>query len=49
MDLADILELVASGELEPDEIEDFKELSDELQEMVVSGEISLDDAMDIND
>ena len=49
MDPEDILELVASGDLEADEIEDFKELSDELQEMVVNGELTLNEAIDINE
>ena len=48
MDDEEILQLVADGELDPSEIEDFKELDDEIQEMVVSGEIDMEDAMEIN-
>lgn len=46
MDDEDILEMVAEGELEPDQIEDFRELSDELQELVADGSISIDEAFD---
>ena len=48
MDDEEILQLVADGELDSSEIDDFKELGSELQEMVVSGELSLDEAMDFN-
>ena len=48
MDDEEILQLVADDELDPSEIEDFKELDDEIQEMVVGGEIELEDAMEIN-
>ena len=40
MDDEEILQLVADGELDSSEIDDFKELASELQEMVVSGELS---------
>jgi len=48
MDDEDILRMVADGELDASEIDDFKDLSDELQEMVVSGELDLDDAIELN-
>lgn len=43
----EILELVASGDLEPDDIDDFRELDDDIQEMVANGEIDMDDARDL--
>jgi|GEM_PF-942931 len=48
MDDEEILQMVADGELDPFEIDDFKELDDELQEMVVNGDLDLDDAIDLN-
>lgn len=47
MDPEEILQLVADGQLDPSDIEDFKELSDELQELVRDGDLSLDDAKEI--
>jgi hypothetical protein len=47
MDDEEILQMVADGELDPSEIDDFKDLSDELQEMVVNGELDLDEAGEI--
>ena len=40
----EILELVASGDIEPDDIDDFRDLNDDRQEMVANGEIDMDDA-----
>lgn len=48
MDDEEILQMVADGELDPSEIDDFKDLSDELQELVVNGDIDLDDAIELN-
>jgi hypothetical protein len=48
MDDEEILQMVADGELDSSEIEDFKELSDELQELVANGEIDIDEAMELN-
>lgn len=48
MDDEEILQMVADGELDPSEIDDFRELDDELQEMVVSGEMSLEEAEELN-
>ena len=47
MDDEEILQLVADEELDPSEIEDFKELDDEVQEMVTDGELEVDDALEI--
>lgn len=49
MDDEQILQLVEDGTIDPSEISSFKELNEELQEMVVSGELSLDEATDINE
>lgn len=43
----EILELVASGDLDPDDIDDFRELDDDIQEMVANGEIDMDDAREL--
>ncbi|MBU0706307.1 hypothetical protein KJ657_03455 [Patescibacteria group bacterium] len=48
MDDEEILQLVADGELEPEDIEAFKALSDELQELVTEGELDMDDLGDVN-
>ncbi|QQR82988.1 hypothetical protein IPJ72_04140 [Candidatus Peregrinibacteria bacterium] len=48
MDDEEILQMVADGELDSSEIEDFKELSDELQELVSNGDIDIDEAMELN-
>ena len=49
MDDEEILQLVEDGTIDPSEISDFKELNEELQEMVVGGELSLDDALELNE
>lgn len=41
MDDEEILQMVADGELDSSEIDDFKALDDGFQEMVVSGELDL--------
>ena len=48
MDDEEILQMVADGELDPSEIDDFKDLSDDLQEMVASGELTVDEAEELN-
>ena len=48
MDDEEILQMVADGELDSSEIDDFRDLSDEFQEMVSSGELTLDEAMELN-
>lgn len=40
----EILELVANGDLDPDDIDDFRDLDDDVQEMVANGEIDIDEA-----
>lgn len=43
----EILELVASGDLDPGDIDDFRGLDDDIQEMVVNGEIDMDEAREL--
>lgn len=47
MDNEDILEMVADGELESDQIEDFTVLSEEAKELVVDGSLTADEAIDL--
>ena len=47
MDPEDILQLVTDGELDPSQIEDFKELDDELQQMVADGELTVEEATEL--
>jgi hypothetical protein len=47
MDDEEILQMVADGELDPSEVEDFQNLSDEMKELVANGEIDLDEAMEL--
>lgn len=42
------LQLVADGEIEPEDAEDFEELGDEVKQMVLDGEIDIDIAKEIN-
>lgn len=48
MDDEDILQMVADGELDSSQIEDFKNLDPEIQELVESGDLSVDDALEID-
>jgi len=48
MDDDEILQLVADGDLEPEDIETFKNMPEELQELVANGELDMDDVRDIN-
>lgn len=48
MDDEEILQMVVDGELDADEVDDFKDLDDEFQDMVSSGEITLDEARELN-
>ena len=41
------LKLIESGELDPEEAEDFENLDDDLKEMVLDGDIDLDEALDL--
>lgn len=47
MDDEEILQLVADGELDPGDIEDFKELDTEIQELVADGDLDIDDVRDL--
>ncbi len=44
----EILELVANGDLDPADIDDFRELDNDIQEMVVNGEIDMDEARELS-
>lgn len=44
MNDADILELVVDGKLDSSEVESFKDLNDDLQQMVADGELTLEEA-----
>lgn len=48
MDDEQILQMVADGELDATQIEDFKNLDSEIQELVESGDLSVDDALEID-
>jgi hypothetical protein len=48
MDDSEILQLVEDGELDSSQIEDFRNLNEELQQMVVDGEITLDEALELS-
>ena len=37
MDDEEILQLVIDGDLDPSDVEDFKELDDEIQELIADG------------
>lgn len=45
MDPEEILELVAGGDLDPEDIDDFQSLDDSIQQMVADGNISVEDAL----
>lgn len=47
MDDEEILQMVADGELDASQIDDFKNLSDELQELVANGELDIDEALEL--
>lgn len=48
MDDEEILQMVVDGELDAGEVDDFKDLDDEFQDMVRDGDITLEDAMELN-
>lgn len=48
MDDEEILQMVVDGELDASEVDDFSDLDDELQERVRDGDITLDEAMELN-
>jgi hypothetical protein len=43
MDESEILQLVADGKIDMDEMDDFRNLSDEMQEKVANGELEMGD------
>ncbi len=47
MDSDEILELVKEGVIEPDQIEDFENLDDEIQQLVADGDLDMDEAVDL--
>lgn len=47
MDDEDILQLVEEGTIEPDDISEFKNMDDEVQELVADGELDMDEAKDL--
>jgi len=42
MDSSEILELVKDGVIEPDQVEDFEALDEEVQQLVADGDIDMD-------
>ena len=49
MDESEILQLVADGTIDMDEMDDFSNLSDEMQEKVANGELDISQAMNMDD
>jgi hypothetical protein len=47
MDSVEILELVKDGTIEPDEVEAFEALDEEVQQLVADGEIEMSDVADL--
>ena len=47
MDSTEILELVKDGIIEPDQVEDFEALDEEVQQLVADGDIDMDEAADM--
>ena len=47
MDSTEILELVKDGVIEPDQVEDFEALDEEVQQLVADGDIDMDDVADL--
>ena len=43
MDSTEILELVKEGVIEPDQVEDFEALDEEVQQLVADGDLDMDD------
>lgn len=44
MNPAEILELVKDGTIEPDEVEAFEALDEEIQQLVADGDLDMSDA-----
>ena len=47
MDPSEILELVKDGTIEPDEVEAFEALDEEVQQLVVDGDLDMSDVADL--
>ena len=47
MDSAEILELVKDGTIEPDEVEAFEALDEEVQQFVADGDLDMSDVADL--
>ncbi|MBU6232482.1 hypothetical protein KGP36_07655 [Patescibacteria group bacterium] len=47
MDSDEILELVKDGVIEPDQVEDFQNLDEEIQQLVADGDLDISDAIDV--
>jgi hypothetical protein len=47
MDSTEILELVKDGVIEPDQVEDFEALDEEVQQLVADGDLDMDEAVDL--
>ena len=47
MDSSEILELVKDGVIEPDQVEDFEALDEEVQQLVADGDIDMDDVANL--
>jgi hypothetical protein len=47
MDSDEILELVKEGTIEPDEVEAFQALNEEVQQLVVDGDLDMSDVADL--
>ena len=46
MSSGEILQLVKDGVIEKEDIEDFENLDDEIQELVANGDLDMEDARD---
>jgi hypothetical protein len=49
MDESEILQLVADGKIDMDEMDDFRNLSDEMQEKVANGELEMGEVENMDD
>ncbi len=49
MDESEILQLIAEGRIEPDEVDEFRDLSEEMQQKIADGELDMDEVEDVED
>ena len=47
MDSGEILELVKDGVIEPDQVEDFEALDEEVQQLVADGDLDMDEVSNL--